>query len=183
MCAPPPTACCCGAAATVELRCKVQARAGRRGSGPTAPCPSGRSGVLPLRGCRAWGDHAAGAARPPPRASRPARPVALLQRREGADSPTSCGSPTRIASLLVQPFMQHQEEVQPLAMTPHAVAVLARHGANPGGVEPAGIAQARTFRELVGPGAGRPSTALNRGSGAGSKAHGRWAATTEPTRS
>jgi len=37
---------------------------GRRGSGPTAPCPFGRSGVLPLQGCRAWGDHAAGAARP-----------------------------------------------------------------------------------------------------------------------
>jgi len=32
--------------------------------------------------------------------------------------------------VLVQPFAQHQEEVQPLAVIPHALAVLARHGAN-----------------------------------------------------
>src|SRR5438132_1157009 len=61
------------------------------------------------------------------------------------------------ASVLVQPFAQHQEEVQPLAVIAHAVTVLPRHGTNPSGVEPSGIAQARTLRQLIGPSAGRPT--------------------------
>src|SRR2546426_2868 len=60
------------------------------------------------------------------------------------------------ASMLVQPFAQHHKVVQPLAMVPQAVTVLPCHGANPGRVEPAAIAQALTFRRLAGPGAGRP---------------------------
>ncbi len=59
--------------------------------------------------------------------------------------------------MLVQPFAQHQEEVQPLAVVPHAVTVLARHRANSVGLEPSGIAQTRTFRQLIGPSGGRPT--------------------------
>src|SRR2546429_9016494 len=61
------------------------------------------------------------------------------------------------ASMLVQPFAQHQEIVQPLAVIPQAVAVLTHQGANSGGVQPAAIAQALTFHQLVAPGAGRPT--------------------------
>src|SRR5437016_5964432 len=61
------------------------------------------------------------------------------------------------ASMLVQPFAQHQEIVQALAVIPQAVAVLTHQGANTGGVQPAAIAQALTFHQLVAPGAGRPT--------------------------
>src|SRR5256885_6921871 len=64
---------------------------------------------------------------------------------------------TVVSSLLAQPFVQHQEQVEPLAVIAHAVTVLARHGANSVGVEPSGIAQARTLRQLIGPSAGRPT--------------------------
>src|SRR5436190_23977616 len=60
------------------------------------------------------------------------------------------------ASMLVQPFAQHQEIVQPLAVIPQAVAVLTHEGANSGGVQPATIPQALTFHQLVAPSACRP---------------------------
>src|SRR5205823_2060299 len=60
-------------------------------------------------------------------------------------------------SMLVQPFAQHEEIVQPLAVIPQAVAVLTHQRAKSGGVQPAAIAQALTFRQLVAPRAGRPT--------------------------
>src|SRR5213593_1698657 len=81
--------------------------------------------------------------------------------RHGAPEPHStcpCNSTGRKRALmLVQPLAQHQEIVQPLAVIPHAVTVLTRHGANPSGLEPATIAHALTVRQLVAPGAGRPT--------------------------
>src|SRR6266516_6582314 len=57
--------------------------------------------------------------------------------------------PRRLVSLLIQPFLQYQEVVQPLAMVSDAVAVLTHDGANAGGAEPAAIAQRLTVRQLV----------------------------------
>src|SRR5439155_1741804 len=72
--------------------------------------------------------------------------------RSNENSPRS-----RRTSMLVQPFAQHQEIVQLLAVIPQAVAVLTHHGANCGVVQPAAIAQSLTFRQLVAPSAGRPT--------------------------
>src|SRR3977135_537273 len=60
-------------------------------------------------------------------------------------------------SMLVQPFAQHGEIVQQLAMIPPALAVLVGQVANPGGVEPPTVVQALPVCQLVGPGAGRPT--------------------------
>src|SRR5438552_5780009 len=76
----------------------------------------------------------------------------LVSSRSNENRPRS-----RRTSMLVQPFAQHQEIVQLLAVIPQAVAVLTHQGANSGGVQPAAIAQALIFRQLVAPGAGRPT--------------------------
>src|SRR5207248_4872226 len=58
-----------------------------------------------------------------------------------------------VSSLLAQPFVQHDEVVQPLAVIPRTLTVLTSHVANPSGVEPAAVPQALAVRQLIGPGA------------------------------
>src|SRR5205823_11217204 len=60
---------------------------------------------------------------------------------------------TVVSSLLAQPFVQHDEVVQPLAVIPRTLTVLTSHVANPSGVEPAAVPQALAVRQLIGPGA------------------------------
>src|SRR2546423_15372529 len=68
-------------------------------------------------------------------------------------SPLPRGTPARVhaPSVLVQPLAQDHEVEETLAMITQARLVLAHQLANPGGIEPPGIAPALALGEGVGP--------------------------------